>query len=215
MKLYIYDHCPFCTRARLALAHYGYDVENMILANDDEATPIALIGAKQVPILQQTDGTAMGESLDIVRYAAANAGKDFDENVRPQVQAWFERVNGYYNHLTMPRAVRLGLPEFAEASAIAYYVAKKEQFIGSFAENLAQTESYLKQIHADLAELNAWVASADALNGTGFSMEDVLVFPLLRNLTMVNGICFPEKVADYAAKMSKTYRIDLYHDRAV
>ena len=46
-------------------------------------------------------------------------------------------------------------------------------------------------------------------------MEDVLVFPLLRNLTMVNGIRFPEKVADYASKMAETYRIDLYHDRAV
>jgi len=49
-------------------------VELIPLANDDEATPIGLIGAKQVPILQKADGSHMGESLDIVRYIDAQAG---------------------------------------------------------------------------------------------------------------------------------------------
>ena len=53
MKLYIYDHCPFCVRARMAAGLFGADVEEVVLANDDEATPIGMIGAKQVPILQK------------------------------------------------------------------------------------------------------------------------------------------------------------------
>ena len=40
----------------------------MVLANDDEATPIGLVGKKVVPILVKEDGTAMPESLDIVHY---------------------------------------------------------------------------------------------------------------------------------------------------
>ena len=64
MKLYIYDHCPFCVRARMAAGLFGADVEEVVLANDDEATPIGMIGAKQVPILQKEDGSFMGESLD-------------------------------------------------------------------------------------------------------------------------------------------------------
>lgn len=51
MKLYIYDHCPFCVRARMAAGLFGADVEEVVLANDDEATPIGMIGAKQVPVL--------------------------------------------------------------------------------------------------------------------------------------------------------------------
>lgn len=68
MKLYYYDHCPYCVRARMAAGLLGADVEEVVLANDDEATPIGMIGAKQVPILQKEDGSFMGESLDVVRY---------------------------------------------------------------------------------------------------------------------------------------------------
>ena len=75
MKLYIYDHCPFCVRARMIFGLRGVEVENIILANDDEDTPIGMIGAKQVPILEKDDGTFMGESLDIVHYIDETAGK--------------------------------------------------------------------------------------------------------------------------------------------
>ena len=46
MKLYYYDHCPFCVRARMAAVLLAADVEEVVLANDDEATPISMIGAK-------------------------------------------------------------------------------------------------------------------------------------------------------------------------
>lgn len=53
MKLYIYDHCPFCVRARMIFGLRDVAVEEVVLANDDEATPIGMIGSKQVPILQK------------------------------------------------------------------------------------------------------------------------------------------------------------------
>ena len=53
MKLYIYDHCPFCVRARMIFGLRDVEVEEVVLANDDEATPIGMIGSKQVPILQK------------------------------------------------------------------------------------------------------------------------------------------------------------------
>ena len=88
MKLYIYDHCPFCVRARMIFGLRGVAVEEVILQNDDEETPIKMIGAKQVPILQKDDGSFMGESLDIVRHIDEMAGKGrLKEEVRPQVQA--------------------------------------------------------------------------------------------------------------------------------
>ena len=76
MKLYIYDHCPFCVRARMIFGLRDVAVEEVVLANDDEATPIGMIGSKQVPILQKEDGSFMGESLDICRYIAQGRLKD-------------------------------------------------------------------------------------------------------------------------------------------
>ena len=84
MKLYIYDHCPFCVRARMIFGLRGMPVEGVILQNNDEETPIKMIGAKQVPILQKDGGSFMGESLDIVRYIDEMAGKGrLKEEVRP------------------------------------------------------------------------------------------------------------------------------------
>ena len=53
MKLYIYDHCPFCVRARMIFGLRDVAVEEVVLANDDEATPIGMIGSKQVPICKK------------------------------------------------------------------------------------------------------------------------------------------------------------------
>ena len=132
MKLYIYDHCPFCVRARMIFGLRQIPVELIHLANDDEATPIGLIGAKQVPILQKADGSHMGESLDIVRYIDAQAGDSrLNETIRPSIQAWADQVGAYYNQLLFPRSIQLGLPEFATPSAVVYFILKKEASIGT------------------------------------------------------------------------------------
>ena len=218
MKLYIYDHCPFCVRARMIFGLRNVPVEEIVLLNDDEATPIELIGTKQVPILQKPDGSHMGESLDIVRYVDELAGQArLDETIRPAVQAWFDQVNKFYNHLVMPREVRLEppLPEFATAEAIAYFVQKKEQNIGSFEQNLAETNTYLERIHIALPELAALLGEQPYLNGSAPGMEDIIIFPVLRNLTLVKGIAFPAKLQAYIERLSAESKVPLYSERAL
>ena len=154
MKLYIYDHCPFCVRARMIFGIQQIPVEQIILANDDEATPISLIGAKQVPILQKPDGSYMGESLDIVRHINAQAERPISEAIRPEIQAWADKVGEYYNQLLFPRSIQLGLPEFATPSAVVYFIRKKEAQIGTgIAQMLEKTPELLAQIHHDLQTL--------------------------------------------------------------
>jgi glutaredoxin, grxB family len=218
MKLYIYDHCPFCVRARMIFGLRNVPVEEIILLNDDEATPIGLIGAKQVPILQKPDGSHMGESLDIVRYVDEFAGQArLDETIRPAVQAWFDQASQPCNHLVMPRDVRLEppLPEFATAEAIAYFVQKKEQNIGSFEQNLAETHTYLERIHLALPELAALLGGQPYLNGSAPGMEDIIIFPVLRNLTLVKGIVFSAKLQAYIERLSAESKVPLYSDRAL
>ena len=215
MKLYLYDHCPFCVRARMIFGLRAVPVENIYLLNDDEDTPISLIGVKQVPILEKPDGTVMGESLDIVRFVDEYAGGDrLDEQVRPTVQTWLRKVGQYGNKLVQPRDVLLGLPEFATQEAVDYFVRKKEAAIGDFQNHLANTPEYLAYLHDDLAELVPLLLSEHALNGQ-VGMEDILLFPLLRNLTMVRGLVLPQAVGRYVENMSKQSGVPLYVDRAL
>ena len=43
--LYVYDHCPFCVRVRLAFGLKNIKHEVRFLANDDVDTPTKLIGS--------------------------------------------------------------------------------------------------------------------------------------------------------------------------
>ena len=217
MKLYVYDHCPFCTRARMAAALRGVATELVYLPNDDEDTPIRLIGAKQLPILQKEDGSHMGESLDIVRYFYRQDSSALDEAVRPEIQAWVEAFADWGNRLIMPRDVQLDLPEFAAESSVAYFKGKKEAWLEApFEQLLQETPRYLAQAQEALRVLNDLIApNAGYANGTHLSMEDILVFPLLRNLSMVKGAAYPDNVAHYVRTMSQAAQIPLFFDRAV
>lgn len=217
MKLYVYDHCPFCTRARMAAALRGVATELVYLPNDDEDTPIRLIGAKQLPILQKEDGSHMGESLDIVHYFYRQDSSALDDAVRPEIQAWVDAFGDWGYRLIMPRDVQLGLPEFAAESSVAYFKGKKEAWLeASFEQLLQETPRYLAQAQEALHALNGLIApNADYVNGTHLSMEDILVFPLLRNLSMVKGAAYPDNVAHYVRAMSQAAKIPLFFDRAV
>lgn len=215
MQLYIYDHCPFCVRARMIFGLKNIPVETVVLLNDDEATPTGLVGKKVVPILVKDDGGAMPESLDIVRYIDDNYGaKLLSDQVRPALENWMKTVGAYYNRLLLPRFVQLGLAEYATESAQRYFIAKKTESIGDFAENLANTPQYIAHLNADLAELAPLIVNENAANGE-LSLEDILLFPMLRNLTCVKGMVFPERVRAYIERMSALSHVALYTDNAV
>jgi len=74
MKLFVYDHCPFCVRARMIFGLKNISFELVMLASDDSETPTKMVGQKMLPILQKEDGSYMPESLDIVSYIDNNYG---------------------------------------------------------------------------------------------------------------------------------------------
>ena len=212
MKLYIYDHCPFCVRARMISACAAWRCSRF-LQTMMKPPPIRMIGAKQLPILEKDDGTFMGESLDIVRHIDETAGKGrLKEAVRPEIQAWLDKVGQYANKLIQPRDVLAGFPEFATPSAVAYFTERKQKLIG-IRRNLEATGRYLAQLDADLAELEPLIATPASAEAAG--MEDILLFPLLRNLTIVRGLVLPPKTAAYVAAVSAMSGVPLLTDKAV
>jgi len=119
--VYVYDHCPFCVRVRLAMG--VKNVKHLIhfLANDDVDTPTALVGKKIAPIFElPEDKFVMGESLDIISKI------DTDERFGPthqilpasgrkDIKAWQKSVQTLLRTLQRPRYVATGLlPEFQQ-----------------------------------------------------------------------------------------------------
>ena len=67
MKLYIYEHCPYCVKARMIFGLKNIPIELEYLLNDEEDLLIRLNGVKQVPLWQQDNGEVMSESMNIVK----------------------------------------------------------------------------------------------------------------------------------------------------
>ncbi|MBY4952672.1 glutathione S-transferase N-terminal domain-containing protein [Pantoea sp. DY-17] len=77
MKLYIYEHCPFCVRARMIFGIKKIPFELRVMSEADAETPTSMVGKKIAPILEKDDGTFMAGSRDIVHYVDGQCGGRF------------------------------------------------------------------------------------------------------------------------------------------
>ncbi|WP_181405187.1 glutaredoxin 2 [Aestuariibacter sp. GS-14] len=215
--LFQYLHCPYCVRADMVANYSGLPHKKVLLLNDDEATCINLVGVKMVPILQTSDGSAMGESLDIVAKILTLAPEDKQLLPAGYASTVTEHITKYssaISRLLYPRNLMIAQPEFETQSARDYFQRKKEAMLGcSFNEAFANSETYLSQVNAMLAELPA--LTPPSARGNQLSWDDVYIFPSLRNLTMVKGLSWPAAVKDYVDEIAKLTNIHLYSDQAV
>lgn len=216
MKLYQYDHCPFCVRADM-MAHYKeVSFEPVYLLNDDNQTCIDLIGTKMVPILEQ-DGQAMGESLDIAKRLDEIGSQEKLVLAGGNAEPYTSILGGVMKtalNLLFPRSIKLGLPEFATESAVEFYTKNKEAVIEkSFTQALAETDEHIAVIEAALQQLPKLTLPSE--QGNQISWDDVLIYPTLRNLSMVKGLKFPEQVLNYVEEVAKVTGTYTYFDRAI
>uniref|UniRef100_A0A7S0C2L2 GST N-terminal domain-containing protein n=1 Tax=Proboscia inermis TaxID=420281 RepID=A0A7S0C2L2_9STRA len=119
--LYVYDHCPFCVRVRLALGVKNIKHICHFLANDDIPTPTKLIGKKIAPIFAiPEDDFIMGESLDIIEKVDSDerfgsTGQILPASGRKDFKEWQKSVQTLLRKLQRPRYVATGLlPEFQQ-----------------------------------------------------------------------------------------------------
>lgn len=119
--VYVYDHCPFCVRVRLALGIKNVKHLVHFLANDDIPTPTKLVGKKIAPIFSiPEDDFVMGESLDIIEKVDSDksfgaTGQLLPATGRKDLKAWQKSVQTLLRTLQRPRYVATGLlPEFQQ-----------------------------------------------------------------------------------------------------
>lgn len=236
-KVYVYDHCPFCVRVRLALGKKNIKYEIHYLANDDVATPTSLIGKKMVPIFEyKPKGILMGESLDIVKLIDNDAEFGPVGQIRPfsgrkDLADWLDRFAETGRRLQRARYVKTVLPEFASEDGKDAYRRnhplashQKEAWLAlSNAERKAlYEESYLKEAREfiptaeeQLQELKGLIYSKDFCTKGGFSYDDIDLWSRLRSITLVKGLKIPKRVKDYLNNLSQQADLPLYFPIAV
>lgn len=153
MKLFVYDHCPFCVKARAIFGLKDIAFDLAILLNDDEATPTNMIGKKMAPILEH-EGRFIAESMDIVTHVDGLSGARILVGPRnPAVMQWISEVSDTLFRLALPRWVASDFKEFSTTSARAYFKRNKEAIIGSFKDHLATSPNLYR--HAERSSARA------------------------------------------------------------
>ena len=224
MELYTYDHCPYCVKARMVFGIKNVPFENVILQNDDEKTPVSMIGVKQVPILKTNNGRFLPESMDIVNYVDNRFGrKEIDDNLKnEELNVWLEETKDYLYRLCMPRWIKADFEEFRTFGAKHYFTKKKEHMIGSFEANLADSAIYIEKANKHLEKLEIILKKANEAKpkpnlyvNTGLSNDDFHLFAVLRSLSIVAGLNYPETVNNYRRDMSALSNVNLNDDIAI
>jgi glutaredoxin 2 len=77
---------------------------------------------------------------------------------------------------------------------------RKRKTLGDLVDLRANTRQYVTEVMPDLEQLDRWVESPLAVNGT-LSIDDIRVLPLLRSVAVVKGLRFPPKVRNYFESM--------------
>lgn len=214
MKLFVFEHCPFCIRAMMVANYKKINTEFVYLQNHDVDARIEKVGANMVPILQKPDGSYMAESLDVVVYLDAADGKPELEpsTEADKIAAWCAQSNA--DPLIFPRLMQIEQPEFASEEAKAWFTKNKSRMINmGFDEAMARSEEFLTALNVHLKQID-WLTLPSERDNK-LSYDDVTFYPPLRGLTIIEGIDFPQRVRQYIDEVTALTRISLYDDVAL
>lgn len=212
MKLYIYEHCPYCVKAMMIFGLKKVSYDKIILMEDDIETPTKMVGRKVVPILEKDNGTFMPESMDIVHFIDNLDGKPWvtGESV-PAIAQWQAEHRETVNSLLYPRFTNAPFPELKTDIAHERYVQRMTGKVGDLDKLLDLTPHFITQLNKALTFLDSLILSPEAVNGE-LSEDDFHLFASLRSLTLVKGLEFPEKVDAYVHTMAKKSGVALLDD---
>ncbi|PWC21226.1 glutaredoxin [Brenneria roseae subsp. roseae] len=211
MKLFIYEHCPFCARASMIFGLKDIPFEPCIIMEGDVETPTRMVGRKVVPILQKDDGSYMPESMDIVHYVdSLKAPLVADKPVDPAIEAWSKAAAGTIFNLAVPRFTKADFKELAQPEARQAYLQREEKAFGDLDALLADTPAMISDVQQQLAALEPLLAQHADISTTDF-----ILFPILRSLTIVKGIKLGPNVSRYVERVANATKVDLLTDKAL
>lgn len=188
--------------------------ELVILLNDDEDTPLRMIGKKMAPILQDAD-QYLAESMEIVAHIDGISGtRILSGPSNPALARWNHDVTDPLYSLAIPRWATSDFKEFSTAAARAYFTRNKERMLGSFEDHLANSADYIASLNLHLLALEPLIQSPEAVNGE-LSQDDIHLFATLRSMSIVQGIVYPPAVEAYRIRMAERSGVDLHDHIAI
>ena len=217
MKLYVYDHCPYCVKARMIFGFKQIPFELITLADDDIKTPTSMIGVKMTPILEKDSGSFMPESLDIISYVDQMKTPEIISSWKEdkKLSSWLDGLGGLHYQLAVPRWSKSPLEDFKTESAKKYFQNRMEPKIGLFSDLLKESSDLKKEMEEELLQLEQLLKSENFYFQKKLSVDDFHLFAVLRSLTIVKDLKFPKKVAGYIKNMSEKSKVSLYTSMAL
>ncbi|PMN93811.1 glutaredoxin, GrxB family [Vibrio sp. 10N.222.55.F9] len=208
MKLYIYDHCPFCARVSYIAQSLGLNIELVSVDYDDAQTLIDLIGKKMVPVLQKDDGSIMAESLDIIAYFMDLKSNDEQRVPSEQVTVFQTRAFPLTQQIGRPRWWNLDLAEYCSAGAKEAWRASKETEGFNFEELLEKTPQFVQLINPLLKDAELLL---DLENGESSLplVDQAVYFSMLRGFCVEPSITWPPALERWLEKKSETLKLSL------
>ena len=214
MKLYSYEHCPFCVRVRIIIDLKSLAIPLVYLANDDEKAHLDRIGKKQVPFLEKVNGSYLIESLAICEFLNTFDQRDvlLPKSDNLTLMALIERVNKAAKTLIYPRCVEhpQNKVDFPTKSAENYFKHKKERSVGCFVASFRFPEAAIAETQTILQQIDQKMIYRYAIADKP-SWDDIMIFPILRMLTLAEDIItIPGNIKRYLALLSEKTNIALY-----
>ncbi len=212
--LYYYQHCPYCMRVLTLAGLADIALTGRILPNDDEKTPIAMVGVKLLPILQTAPQQFMGESLDIIDYLCKRYDFFLEKN-REDIKAvedFLQKKRLLIYGLAMPRWVKMPFAEFATDSAVDYFINKKTQSIGDFQQAWQHTDEWVSALQTALEKESVLF---DRLAKRPPGLAAIILFSGLLGVSCVKGFQWPKSAEQFMQILSQRSKIALLADDAV
>lgn len=192
MKLYIYEHCPFCVMTKMIFVLKNYPVEIAYLLYDDVQTPMQMVGRKLLPVLEYKPNVFMPESSDIIKYVDQNIGEPnkITLPINENISQWVKGVERFIYRLTYPRWIRAPFPEFSSEESQKFFYKSKDPSGRGFVSDLADP-ALLQRAQNAIDALEIILADYPLLNPErALSMSDFSLFAQLHSLSIIKGLYY-------------------------
>ena len=216
MKLFLFDHCPYCIRALMVANYHQLSIQEVYLQNHDTQARIEKVDKNTVPILETQSGDYLAESLDIITYlnSLSHHNSLLPAQYQTEIQQLQQELEPNMYPLIFPRWLKIPLPEFQCEEATAWFTRNKSPMINeSFEAAFANSAHYRMKLNATLANFTALSLPSERHNKLNY--DDVFLFPLLRNLTVIAQVQWTPRLKQYLNEVSQLTHISLYDDVAL
>jgi glutaredoxin 2 len=230
--LHVYDHCPFCNRVEYLMEHFNIEYKRIVYgygAGADPAKcdgqgygtgPLHLTGKKMLPVLEgdgvpcEPGARGMPESMEICAYLIARHKLVVPcESGRADLKKVTAQLTDLKPDLVEHRMVRMPILDWADARDVAYRRYKKKLPLEP--PPVVPQPELLAELNSKLADVAALLRADGCLNSWGWSMDDVVLLPLLRAFTCVKGVELPPALAAYLYELGAKSQMVDYRAHAV